>query len=289
MELPLTYGERISQLEVQLKNMFTLYCELKDKLARNQTQLEQIAEENRQLQECHIGAKKDEYSRIFAEELQLRRVNFYRSFFSGENFMGSIQQAMGYWAYASAQPSAGAELVNRFVMLYGSRLNNDITILRSKLGDYMAHADEQIRLELQLAFPEEPQPELRDIDVKVAEKQRSLDILKEDPNTLLYNALWQHVEPLLAGVETDGLESLLAEDVEVAKAQISRLLTGVQSVFEQQGILVCYSPDALPRELQPEADDLFMPTDALSKQRPLIMRLRDHYIYTRGFNCQKTE
>ena len=174
-------------------------------------------------------------------------------------------------------------------MLYGSRLNNDITILRSKLENYIAHIDENIRLELQLAFPEAQLPELRDLDVKVTEKRYALNIQKEDPNNQLYNALWQHIEPLLAGVEADGLESLLAEDVDVAKEQISRLLTGVQRVFEEQGILVCYSPDALPRELQSEADDLFMQADAPGKQRPLIMRLRDHYIYTRGFNYQTTE
>ena len=289
MELPKTYGERISQLEVQLKNMFTLYNKLKEDQARDHILLEQQAEENRELRECFIGMKKDEYTRIFTEELQLRRVNFYRSFFSSENFMGSIQQAMGYWAFATAQPLAGAELVNRFVMLYGSRLNNDITILRSKLENYIAHIDENIRLELQLAFPEAQLPELRDLDVKVTEKRYALNIQKEDPNNQLYNALWQHIEPLLAGVEADGLESLLAEDVDVAKEQISRLLTGVQRVFEEQGILVCYSPDALPRELQSEADDLFMQADAPGKQRPLIMRLRDHYIYTRGFNYQTTE
>ena len=241
------------------------------------TRIEKLEEQNKQLTNFVLGQMKEEMGEIVRQIYQERCTDFYRAFFSGEYFFGNLQRAFGFWDATDHHSDA----VKRFVMLYGPKFSNDISILRGNIQNYEESIDERCKTELNLYFGIGKKLDLERIGQQLKERRQKLEYEKSEPNNVLYASLWQKVEPLLKPVEDDNLESLLTIPTEVAINRISLLLESLRKILVDAGIFVCYQPSDLPDNLDP--DDFFVETDMKAKERPLIVRLKDKYVYTKGF------
>ena len=241
------------------------------------TRIEKLEKQNQQLTDFVLRQMREEMGEFIRKIHHERCKDFYRVFFSGEYFLGSLQQAFGFWGATEHH----SEAVKRFVMLYGAKFSNDISILRGNIQNYEESIDERCKTELNLHFEAGKRLDLERIEKQLKERKQKLEHEKSDPNNVLYASLWQKVEPLLKPVEDDNLESLLTMPTEVSINRITLLLESLKKILVDAGIIVCCQPGDLPYNLDP--DDYFVETDTKAKERPLIMRLKDKYIYTKGY------
>ena len=95
MDFPFqTPGER--QTEKMIKQMNQQKSEIDQLSVRVKTTEERC----NQLFDYILSSKVDDFRGVVTELYKFRVVDVYRSFFSREYFMGSVQQALGYWHQA---------------------------------------------------------------------------------------------------------------------------------------------------------------------------------------------
>ena len=160
----------------------------------------QVEGKCQQLYEYAVTSKKEVYRSLITELYNFRVVDVYRSFFSREYFVGSVQQALGYW-HQTQNMEMDEKTLNKFIVIYLTRLVNDFSIARGNVANYIQSVSERIGIEERLAFANDKPLNFASIDKMIGSKRDTLKHEKADKNSVLYIKLWQQIEPLFLPLE----------------------------------------------------------------------------------------
>ncbi len=274
MDFPFqTPGER--QTEKMIKQMNQQKSEIDQLSVRVKTTEERC----NQLFDYILSSKVDDFRGVVTELYKFRVVDVYRSFFSREYFMGSVQQALGYWHQAQNMEK-DENALKKFIVIYLTRLVNDFSIARGNVANYTQSVGERIGIEERLAFADDKTLNFASIDKMIGSKRDTLEHEKADKNNILYIKLWQQIEPLLLPLENVDLISD-SKDIQCSSDDITKLTNSIKRIFMDNGILICYVPSELPLDMM--RPNYFEKVDSVSEQKPLIIRKEDNYMYAKGY------
>jgi len=268
-----TPGER--QTEKIIKQMNQQKAEIDQLSVRVKT----MEEMYNQLYEYILSSKVDDFRGIVTELYNFRVVDVYRSFFSREYFMGSVQQALGYW-HQTQNIAVDEKAFKKFIVIYLTRLVNDFSIARGNVANYTQSVSERIVIEERLAFANDKPINFISIDKMIDSKHDTLEHEKADKNNVLYVRLWQQIEPLFLPLEDVDFVSD-AKDMLLSPNDITKLINSIERIFMDNGIFICYAPSELPPDMM--RPNYFEEVDSVSEQKPLIIRKEDNFMYAKGY------
>lgn len=276
MDFPFqTSADRQAQIDRLIKQINQQTAAIDQLVSR----VEQVEGKCQQLYEYVMTSKMEVFRNLITELYNFRVVDVYRSFFSRDYFVGSVQQALGYWHQAQNM-EIDEKTLNKFIVIYLTRLVNDFSIARGNVANYIQSVSERIGIEERLAFANDKALNFVSIDKMIGSKHDTLKHEKADKNNVLYIKLWQQIEPLFLPLEDlDLLGNTLA--IHYSFDDITKLINSIERIFKDNGILICYAPSELPPDMM--RPNYFEQVNSVSEQKPLIIRKEDNYMYTKGY------